>query len=180
MSAYVKILPNYTYDDYCHWEGPWEIIEGIPFAMNREYLPEHQLLAAKVGAEFGRALKEARSKGWIISQPIDYKISENTVVQPDVLVYFGNTNKAFLDTTPKILVEIISPTSELKDRYCKYYLYEIEEVTYFILVHPKQKTVQVFVHESGAYVLKQEGSDFIFHFNLEDDCTAYIDFKEIW
>ncbi|HSV11108.1 MAG TPA: hypothetical protein VLI68_10085 [Hanamia sp.] len=32
MSA-VKLLPHYTYEDYCHWEGRWEVIDGIPYAM---------------------------------------------------------------------------------------------------------------------------------------------------
>ncbi|HJY21679.1 MAG TPA: hypothetical protein VJ279_02270 [Hanamia sp.] len=33
MSA-VKIQPYYTYKDYCAWEGRWELIDGIPFAMS--------------------------------------------------------------------------------------------------------------------------------------------------
>jgi hypothetical protein len=32
MSA-VKLLPHYTYEDYCHWEGRWEVIDGISYAM---------------------------------------------------------------------------------------------------------------------------------------------------
>ena len=26
-------LPHYVYDDYRQWEGRWELIEGIPYAM---------------------------------------------------------------------------------------------------------------------------------------------------
>lgn len=33
MSA-VRILPHYTYSDYCNWEGRWELIEWIPYAMS--------------------------------------------------------------------------------------------------------------------------------------------------
>ena len=29
----VEDLPHYTYDDYVQWEGRWELIKGIPFAM---------------------------------------------------------------------------------------------------------------------------------------------------
>lgn len=39
MSA-VKLLPYYTYKDYCNWEGRWELIEGIPFAMSRTSTPD--------------------------------------------------------------------------------------------------------------------------------------------
>jgi Uma2 family endonuclease len=176
----VKILPNYTYEDYCRWEGRWEIIDGIPFAMNLEYMPEHQLIATKIGAEFGIALKKDRSKGWVVSQPVDYKISENTVVQPDMLIYHGKTDKAFLDTTPKLLVEIISPTSALKDRYAKFGLYEKEGVAFFILVNPDTETVQVYMLDNSTYVLKQEGHDFTYRFEFDEDCCVDIDFNEIW
>jgi hypothetical protein len=36
MSTGAKILPYYTYytyEDYLHWEGRWELIDGIPYAM---------------------------------------------------------------------------------------------------------------------------------------------------
>jgi hypothetical protein len=34
MSSAVKILPHYTYVEYEQWEGQWELIEGIPYAMS--------------------------------------------------------------------------------------------------------------------------------------------------
>ena len=29
-----EYLPHYTYEDYCMWEGNWELIDGIPYAMS--------------------------------------------------------------------------------------------------------------------------------------------------
>ncbi len=46
MALSHKILPNYTYDDYSHWEGKWEIIEGIPYAMSPSPSPLHQRITA--------------------------------------------------------------------------------------------------------------------------------------
>jgi hypothetical protein len=37
-----KILPHYTYEDYCRWEGQWELIDGIPYAMSPMPRPQHQ------------------------------------------------------------------------------------------------------------------------------------------
>ncbi len=34
VSSAIKILPHYTYEDYCHWKGRWELIDGIPYAMS--------------------------------------------------------------------------------------------------------------------------------------------------
>jgi hypothetical protein len=33
MSSATKILPHYTYEEYWLWEGRWELIVGIPYAM---------------------------------------------------------------------------------------------------------------------------------------------------
>ncbi len=46
MSA-VKLLPYYTYEDYCRWEGRWELIDGIPFAMSPAPTPRHQWLVCE-------------------------------------------------------------------------------------------------------------------------------------
>lgn len=32
MSA-LQILPHYSFEDWKHWEGKWELIYGIPYAM---------------------------------------------------------------------------------------------------------------------------------------------------
>jgi len=39
MNVAHKYLPNYTYEDYCQWEGQWELIEGIPYAMSPLPIP---------------------------------------------------------------------------------------------------------------------------------------------
>ncbi len=41
MNEALKLLPHYTYDDYIHWEGQWEIIKGIPYAMSPAPIPAH-------------------------------------------------------------------------------------------------------------------------------------------
>ncbi len=30
-----RYRPHYTYNDYCQWEGKWELIEGIPYALSQ-------------------------------------------------------------------------------------------------------------------------------------------------
>ena len=45
MSIANKYRPHYTYDDYCQWEGRWELIEGMPYAMSPAPVPAHQRVA---------------------------------------------------------------------------------------------------------------------------------------
>lgn len=57
MSA-VKLLPHYSYDDYCNWEGRWELIEGLPFAMSPTPSPRHQWVVANIIYELKKGIKE--------------------------------------------------------------------------------------------------------------------------
>ncbi len=81
-----KILPYYTYEDYCRWEGQWELIEGIPYAMSPMPRPEHQVIANNLGAEFRAAVKKTRCNCKVY-QPIDYKVTEDTILNPDLLMF---------------------------------------------------------------------------------------------
>jgi hypothetical protein len=48
MSLAEKYLPYYTYEDYKQWEGNWELINGIPYAMAPSPLKKHQLVAVRI------------------------------------------------------------------------------------------------------------------------------------
>ena len=53
MGIAQKILPHYTYEDWLHWEGRWELIEGHPIAMSPMPVPKHQKVAAALRMEIG-------------------------------------------------------------------------------------------------------------------------------
>jgi Uma2 family endonuclease len=180
MGASVKILPHYTYEDYCQWEGKWELIEGIPYAMSPAPVPKHQRVANALGGEFHLHLKKAKCKKCAASQFIDYKIEDDTIVQPDVLIYCGETQKPYLDFTPILIAEILSPSTALKDRHTKFHLYEQAGVRYLLLINPDTEIVQVYMLENSSYKFMQEGHVFEFSFQLDDGCDISVDFKEIW
>ncbi|MEP6596015.1 MAG: hypothetical protein ABJA71_08705 [Ginsengibacter sp.] len=48
MSIAEKYRPHYTYDEYCQWEGRWELIEGMPYAMSLLPVPEHQRFSLRI------------------------------------------------------------------------------------------------------------------------------------
>lgn len=85
MSSAYKILPHYTYDDYCRWKGAWELIDGISHAISAALISKHQAVAGNLHAGFRAALKKS---GWgcMAYQPIDYKIGEETILNPDLLI----------------------------------------------------------------------------------------------
>lgn len=172
MSIAEKYRPHYTYDDYRLWEGKWELIGGIPYAMSPAPNKRHQWIASRLTILFGNALFDC--KQCKIYQPIDWKITEDTVVQPDLTIVckpFNNIN--FLDFPPSLVVEILSTSTAQKDRREKFELYESQEVKYYLIIDPSFKKAEVFELVNKKYKAATiNHSSFIF--SIDDDCKADI------
>lgn len=177
--AAVKILPSYTYEDYVHWEGSWELIEGFPYAMSPQPGPVHQRIATKLTTKFENALNGCRC---VVYQPLDYHIDDNTILQPDMLIVCDEIKKQFLDFPPALVVEILSPSTALKDRNTKYDIYQSQGIKYYLIISPDVKEVEVYElagNNEKRYELKQKGHAFQYDFSFEK-CKVNIDFKEVW
>ena len=42
------VIPYYPYEDYKQWDGDWELVKGIPFAMVLSPVYEHQYVSGKI------------------------------------------------------------------------------------------------------------------------------------
>lgn len=178
MSGAVKILPYYTYEDYVQWEGKWELIDGIPYAMSPSPTPRHQIIANTLGALFYLELKNC--KHCKTAQATDFKIAEDTIVQPDIAILCRPISKKFIDFPPALVVEILSPSTALKDRHTKLNLYKQEGISYYLIISVETEETEIYELANGEYELKQKAKDFTYSFHLTDDCSATIDFTEIW
>lgn len=177
MSTAAKILPSYTYEDYLHWEGRWELIDGIPYAMSPLPAPRHQRIATRLTGKFELQLEKCSACA--VYQPLDYVVSEETVVQPHMLIVCGEIQKKYLDFPPALVVEILSPSTALKDRHTKFSIYETEGVRYYLIVSPDNEEVEVYELKDGAYELRHKGRDFSHEFTFPS-CEATVNFGEIW
>lgn len=177
MNSAIRILPHYNYEDYTQWEGRWELIEGVPYAMSPQPVPKHQRVAASLTSEFVIAVKKC--KHCIVYQPLDYKISEETIIQPDMLVVCKPITKKFLDFAPSLVVEILSPATALKDRHTKFEIYQSQNIPYYIIISPDKEEAEIYEMNNGNYILTKSGHSLSYTFSFED-CEAIIDFNEIW
>ncbi|MFN0080945.1 MAG: Uma2 family endonuclease [Ferruginibacter sp.] len=178
MNVAHKYLPNYTYEDYCQWEGQWELIEGIPYAMSPLPIPVHQRVNGNLYANFEIALKKSckECKAYL---PIDWKIKESTILQPDLLVVCQKIEKKYLDFSPELVVEILSPSTAVKDRNIKKEIYLSEGVKYFLILDPQLKKLEIYELLNNTYSpLAISSNNFVFTF--QDGCTADVDFEDIW
>ena len=179
MSA-VKLLPHYTYEDYCLWEGRWELIDGIPFAMSPAPAMRHQWLAANIITELTNAIKKSKCKHCKVYDFIDIKITDDTVVQPDCSVICKPTKRNFLDFPASLVVEILSPATALKDRHTKFSIYEKFGMKYYMIVDEEKSQVEIYHLENSKYVLQKSSSKTPFTFYLNNDCKIEVLLKNIW
>lgn len=178
MTIAQEYLPNYTYTDYCQWEGQWELIEGIPYAMSPQPIPIHQKINGRLFARFDIPLSK-KCKKCTVYIPIDWKINSKTILQPDLLIVCKKIEKKFLDFTPILVAEIASPSTALKDRNVKKQIYQTQGVKYYLILDPLTQKNEVYELIDGEYILKTT-SPKTFTFLLEEDCKAKVDFTDIW
>ncbi len=180
MSSAIKILPHYTYEDYCRWEGRWELIDGIPYAMSPAPSPRHQLIAANILYEFKDAVKKAGCKKCKVYDFIDVKISENTILQPDALVVCGEISKPYLDFPAALVVEILSPATALKDRNSKFDLYQQFGIPYYLVIDADKKEIEIYRLEEKKYQQVPVQNETSFSFQLEENCMIEVNLQAIW
>ena len=176
----IEDLPSYTYDDYKLWEGEWELIYGVAYAMSPAPMIEHQSISNKIARFLDEALQECSKCQSLL--PVDWKIDEETTVQPDNLVICDKpTHKAYLTKAPKIIFEILSKSTASKDKNLKYKLYESEGVNYYIIVNPDDKVAKVYQLHNGKYIKLLDASDEAVEFKLEAcEKSLHFDFSKIW
>jgi len=181
MSSAIKILPHYTYEEYCQWEGRWELIEGIPYAMSPAPAPRHQWISANIKSELRSALKKSGYKNYKVYDFIDIKVSEDTVLQPDAVVVCNDINKPFLDFPAALVVEILSPSTAMKDRNNKFFIYQSQKIPYYLIIDVDKNEVEVYhLKEDGKYQLENFLPTDNYIFNLDDACSIDVILNNIW
>jgi Uma2 family endonuclease len=181
MPSAIKILPHYTYEDYRQWEGRWEIIEGIPFAMSPAPLPRHQWINSNIKYELKDAIKKSHCKNCKVYDFIDIKVTEDTVLQPDALVVCKEINKPFLDFPAALVVEILSPATALKDRNNKFYFYQSLKIPYYLIIDVDKNEIEIYVlNNKDKYILEKTDPALLYKFNLDADCSIEVLLGNIW
>ncbi len=173
-----KYLPNYTYDDYLHFEGKWELIDGVAFAMSPAPMKKHQKVSSKISWVLEEMLQDCeRCEAYL---PIDYKISETTVLQPDNSVLCDDASDAsYITKAPLIIFEILSKSTAMRDMNLKYEIYQQEGVKYYIIVNSEDSMVKLYKLSAGKYIKEGDFDKQKYTFEIED-CRLEFDFSKIW
>ncbi|MBE0513955.1 Uma2 family endonuclease [Sulfurimonas sp.] len=173
-------IPHYTYDDYKLWEGQWELINGVPYAMSPAPMIKHQSISNKIGRYLDEAFEGCKVCQALL--PIDWKINEDTIVQPDnSVICHEPQNDAYITKAPKIIFEVLSKSTARKDTGIKFEIYEREGVEYYIIVNPDDKVAKVYHLKEGRYIKLMDASHEKVDFSIKE-CHEKVefDFSKIW
>jgi Uma2 family endonuclease len=96
-----------------------------------------------------------------------------------VLIVCDKIEKKFLDFSPTLVVEVLSPSTASKDRGEKMELYQSQAVKYYLIIDPQFNKIEVYELIENHY--KLVATNPLSHpFNLNDDCAIDVLFKDIW
>ena len=171
-------LPHYHYADYLQWEGNWELIEGVPFAMSPAPTRKHQSISNNIAWHLTSLLQGCEKCEALL--PVDWRINDFTVVQPDNLVVCHPSEEPVLTQAPELIFEILSPSTAHKDLGIKFELYQQEGVKFYVIVDPETQVAKVYaLTNDGRLVKKLDAHKESFTFDLPE-CSFEFDFSKIW
>ena len=110
-------------------------------------IPFHQMVSLRL-TRFLDAAVSARSGGLVFYAPVDVRLDEHKVVQPDLIVLLGDrirlVGEKNIEGPPTLVIEIASPSTGTRDREMKRDLYARFGVLEYWLVDPDAQTVTIF------------------------------------
>jgi len=145
---------KFTYQDYLLLpeDKRYEIIEGELFMVPAR-VPYHQDVSKNLFLILDNYV-ESRQLGKMYYAPIDIVLSNENIVQPDIL-FISKEKRSIIGEkniqgAPDLVIEILSPATREKDRVLKRKLYARFGVKEFWLVDGEKKEIEVLT-------LQQEG-----------------------
>lgn len=164
-----KTQGEYTVEDYCALPEDCrvELIDGVIYNMSAPG-KLHQVLAFRIAVQLDEWIRKKKGSCIVIMSPCDVQLDKNdkTMVQPDVFVVCKkeekesdaedereatrNMNAHVFCGAPDLVVEVLSPSSEIKDRIIKYKKYKNAGVREYWIVDPDAEVITVHWFGEGA------------------------------
>lgn len=169
-------LPRYNYNDYKNWKEDWELLDGYPFQLLPSASPKHSRIRAKMITQSSNSIdKNGSNCHCVLFTELDWKINENTIVRPDIMVICGETKEDFLNFPPVLIIEILSPYNLKTDRVIKFDLYREQGVNFYLMVDCQKEVVEVYQIIDNLYKQVDTNS-----FKIDKNCTINFDFDALW
>ena len=141
------------YQDYLKWpdDERWEIIDGKAYDMSPAPKVRYQKIAGKIYRSIADISETKNCTPFLA--PTDVVFDDFNVVQPDIFIvcYKNKITEDNIKGAPNLIIEIASPSTELKDRREKKNLYEKFGVNEYIIVFPEREYLERYTLCNNKY-----------------------------
>jgi len=170
----------YTLEDYQNWEGNWELIEGMPYAMAPSPSVTHQTVSLNAATQIKSYINEknADCSACHVLMETDWQISNHTIVRPDVMVVCQKLDEKVI-VTPELIIEVVSLSSTKRDELMKLEIYQREGVMYYILVYPEKHLAKIYHNKESGFKKLGDFSSGKMEFVI-GECSFSINFDAVW
>lgn len=142
-----RTLRPYTYQDLAELPDDglrYEVLQG-ELIVSPAPTPRHQAVIARLIARIDELT--GQSRGVVLPSPIDVELSENDIVQPDLVFVttdrIGIVTKSHVVGAPDIVFEVLSPSTRRIDLIRKASLYARAGVGEYWIVDPETESIEV-------------------------------------
>ena len=146
---------RFTYEDYLLLpeDRRYEIIDGDLFMTPAPGTP-HQRLVGRLYRFLDDHVR-SRKLGEVLIAPCDVVLSPTDVVQPDLLFVAASraaiVGEKFISAAPDLVVEVLSPSTEDRDRTVKTKLYARFGVRELWIADPETKRIEVLTNSGDGF-----------------------------
>lgn len=158
--ALVDYKKLYTFADYLTWDDNprYELIDGVPFLMSSPTW-QHQAILGNLHGKIWTFLQDKPCK--VFFAPFDVRLNaettDDTVVQPDIVVICDKSimMKTGCKDAPDMAIEVLSPSTSIRDLATKFELYQRTGVREYWIVDPETKLIHTHILENGRYYISR-------------------------
>jgi Uma2 family endonuclease len=163
---------KFTYEDYLNWADNerWEIIDGSAYNMSPAPSIKHQKISRNFTGEIYRRKNNLKNCSFF-EAPTDVVFDEFNVVQPDIFIVCNKDTitEKNIQGVPDLIIEITSPSTEIKDKRDKLKLYEKFGVKEYIIVYPERDYLERYLLSNNKFLFPEIFNwDEIFKFKTFD------------
>lgn len=149
-----------TYEEYCSLpdDERYELIGGELY-VTPSPSSFHRTISLNIAHLLLQHVRE-NNLGTVLDAPMDVKLSETDVVQPDVLFVRNEREEIvredYVDAGPDLVVEVVSEGSRDRDTVLKRNLYFRHGVEEYWLVYPEDRTTTVLTRNADGFEIHTE------------------------
>jgi Uma2 family endonuclease len=150
---------EWTYEDWLKLPDDgyrYEVIDGVLY-MSPPPLIRHQRTSIRIETRFIDFLK-LHPLGEILHAPVGVRLPNQSVpLQPDIVFIRAERldiiRENYIEGTPDLIIEILSPSNWLYDRREKLQVYQEAGVLEYWIVDPRAEIIEICILEQGIYRL---------------------------